>query len=246
MRQRNLQSMHSQLRKWVDLLSYDQSSSWLLLGVASGGLAVIGLWGLYGDLFLSNLVVVGFSVLLIFIWSLFLGFLVERIVTSHDRWQVEAALTYRQLLTEAKPFAGDTQVGSPFIALRLQNQLQDEMVRCRAYGTPLAVVAFRIELPGQAPTHAVFTQANAEVADLLGQHQGTLIGASALGMFEYGFFLPNSDRNAAEKITQFIATKLKRYRCYFGLAIFPDQETEPMTLLRLAMEDSGQLNTQAA
>ena len=66
---------------------------------------------------------IGDSVLMIVAYCLVLVLLVEGIVRSRDRWQVEAALTYRQLLTEAKPFEGDTQVGSPFYARRIQTQL---------------------------------------------------------------------------------------------------------------------------
>lgn len=245
MRGLNFQSLHSIRHKWGNLIGHDSSSSWLFLGVASGGLAAIGLWGLYGDLFLSNLVVVAVSVFTIIIYCFALLLLVERKVTSYDRWQVEAALTYRQLLTEARPFTGDSQGGSPFYARRFQTQLQDEMARCRAYKTPLSVVAFRLELPGQAPTHAVFAQANNDVADLLVQHQSTLVGASAFGMFEYGFILPNCDRGAAEKITAFIARRLERYRCYFGVATFPDQENNALMLLRRAIEECGVLNSQA-
>ena len=230
----------------MGLLSHDSSSSWLLLGVVSGGLAAIGLWGLYADLFLSNLLVVAVSVILISVYGLTLMFLVERMVQSRDNWQVAAALAYRQLLTEAVPFAGDTQVGSPFYARRLEAQLQEDIGRCRTFGTPLAVVAFRLELAGQAPSHALFTQANREVADLLGQHQSTFVGSTALGMFEYGFYLPNCDRRAAQKITDFISSKLKRYRCYFGIAIFPDQNSDATNLLRLAIDQSGLLNTNAA
>lgn len=216
------------------------------MGVASGGLAVIGLWGLFSDLFLSNLVVVAVSVRLVIIYCSTLALLVERLVTSFDRWQVEASLTYRQLFTEVRPFTGASQGGSPFYGRRFQTQLQNELARCRAYKTPLTVVVFRLELPGQAPTHAVFAQASNEVADLLDQHQSTLVGASALGMFEYGFILPNCDRGAAKKITTFVAGRLERYRCYFGLATFPDQENDALTLLRLAIEESGLLNSQAA
>lgn len=234
------------LRRLAALLTHDPAQTGLLTTVALVGLALIGLWGLYGDLFLANWVVVLVTEILIVPYSGLLALLTGRLVRSQDRWQVESALTLRDLLSERTGAAAGVQGGSPFYAHRLRLQLQAQLERCRQYGTPLTVVAVRLEVPGQAPTHALFSQANHQMAELLTAHHEMLVAPTAVGLFEYVFYLPNHDRRMAKTMAAFVAGALKRYRCSFGFAVYPEDGADAATLLRQASERSGLLRSSAA
>jgi hypothetical protein len=83
------------------------------------------------------------------------------------------------------------------------------------------------------------------MAELVTLHRRALISPVPLGMFEYAFCLPNCDRRGAEAMTTFVANALRRYRCSFGLAVFPDDGEDSDTLLRRAIEQSGILSSSA-
>src|SRR3972149_10028276 len=102
MAQRYTRVIRSSLGQAVALLSHDPAQTGLLAGAALTGLVVIGLWGLYGDLFLSNMVVVTVTEVLIVFYVGSLVVLAGRLVRSQDRWQVESALTLREVLSEGK------------------------------------------------------------------------------------------------------------------------------------------------
>jgi len=230
----------------VALFSHDPSQTGLFATVALAGLVIIGLWGLYGDLFLSNMVVVAVSEVLILCCVGTLAFLTGRLVRSHDRWQVESALTLRELLSEGKDGTANLQTGSPFHARQFRLRVEEEIRRCREYGTSVSVVALRLELPSQQPSRAGFSQANFDMAELLTSHRQALLSPTALGMFEYAFLLPNSEHRAAQAMATFVANALKRYRCSFGFAVFPDDGEDFDTLLRRATEQCGILHRSAA
>lgn len=246
MAQRYARIVNSGMGQVVALLSHDSGQTGFLAGVTFGGLVVIGLWGLYGDLFFSNLKVVTVSEVLIVCYVGWLAVLAGRLVHSYDRWQVDSALTLRELLSEGKEGAGNLQAGSPFNARQLRLHLEEEIRRCRQYGTSLSVVAVRLELPDQRPSRAGFSQASFDMAELVTSHRQTLLAPTALGMFEYTFLLPNCERRAARAVTTFVGNELRRYRCSFGLAVFPDDGQDADTLLRCAAEDCGMLHSSAA
>lgn len=232
------------LSQFATVLSHDRGGTGILVVVALAGLIVIGLWGLYGDLFLSNLVVVAVAEVLIVLYAGSLTLIAARLVRSHDRWQVESALTLRDLLSEGG--SGNVQAGSPFSARQLGLRLEQEIRRCKEYGTSLSVVAVRLELPGRSPSHAIFSQANFEMAELVTLHREALISPTPLGMFEYAFCLPNCERRAAQAITAFIAHSLSRYHCSFGIAVYPDDGEEGNALIQLATAQCGMLQSSAA
>jgi len=227
-------------------LSHDPAQTGRLATVALAGLVVIGLWGLYGDLFFSNMVVVALTEALIICYAGSLTFLAGKLVRFHDRWQVESALTLRGLLSEGKDGTANLQAGSPFYARQLRLRLEEEIGRCRQYGTSLSVVAMRLELPNQSPSRAGFSQANFDMAELVTSHRQALLAPTALGMFEYVFLLPNCERRAAQAVAAFVANALRRYRCSSGLAVFPDDGEDVDTLLRHAIEQCGILRVSAA
>lgn len=246
MGKRKLTAVRITLSRLVALFSHDPAQTGLLLTVALAGLAGIGLWGLYGDLFLSNLVVVAVIEVLIVCYVVSVAVLTARLVRSQDRWQVESALTLRELLSEGGNIAANVQAGSPFYARQLRLRLEEGIRQCKEYGTSLSVVAVRLEVHGQAPSRAGFSQANFDVAELVTLHREALISPTALGMFEYAFCLPNYDRHAAQAMTMFVANALRRYRCSFGLAVFPGDGEDADTLLRHAIEQCGVLHSSAA
>lgn len=228
------------------LSRHDPARAGLIVGIFAGGLTGIGLWGLYGDLWLSNLVVVGVAEALAATHLLVIAVLVGRLVRSQDRWQVESALTLRQLVSQGKDASGSIQAGSPFYARQLERRVQSGIDRSKEYGTKLSLVALRLEVPGQAPTHAVFTKANVEVADFATLHRDAILAPTALGLFEYAFYLPNCDRRIAEAMAAFIANALDGYRCVFGIAVFPEDGEDAASLLRCATEAAGMLLSNAA
>ncbi len=228
------------------LFSHDPAQTGVLVTVALFGLASIGLWGLYGDLLFSNLVVVVAIEALIVCYGAFLFALMARLVRTQDRWQVESALTLRDMLSRGSDAAVSVQAGSPFYAGQLRLRLEEEIRKCKEYGTLLTLVAVRLELPGQAPSRAGFTQANFDVAQLVTSHREALVCPTALGMFEYVFLLPNCDRRSARSIIMFVASGMKHYRCFFGRAVFPDDGEDADTLLRCATEQCGMLHDTAA
>jgi len=246
MAQRYPRVVRSSLGQVAALLSHDPAQTGLLVGVALTGLVVVGLWGLYGDLFLSNMVVVAVTEVLIVCYVGSLVGLAGRLVRSQDRWQVESALTLREMLCEGKDGAANLQAGSPFYARQLRLRLEEEIRRCREYGTSLSVVAVRLELPDQRPSRAGFSQASFDMAELVTSHRQALLAPTALGMFEYAFLLPNCERRAAQAVATFVGNALKRYRCSFGLAVFPDDGQDVDTLLRRATEQCGMLHSSAA
>jgi hypothetical protein len=246
MAQRYGTAVRGSLGRVVALLSHDPAQTGLLAGVALAGLVVIGLWGLYGDLFFSNMAVVAVSEVLIVCYAGSLIVLAGRLVRSQDRWQVESALTLRELLSEGKDGAANVQAGSPFYARQLRLRLEDEILRCREYGTSVSVVAARLELPDQRPSRAGFSQASFDVAELVTSHRQALLAPTALGMFEYAFLLPNCERRSAKAMATFVANELRRYRCSFGVAVFPDDGRDADALLRCAVEQCGMLHSSAA
>ena len=211
----------------VALFSHDPGQTGRLAAAAFAGLAVIGLWGLYGDLFFSNLMVVTIAEVLIACYVGCVAFLAGALVRSQDRWQVESALTLRELLSEGGDGGTNPLAGSPFYARQLRLRLDDGIRRSKEYGTSLTVVAVRLELPSQAPSRASFSQANLDMAQLAMSHRQLLVSPTALGMFEYAFLLPNCDRRAAQAVNKFVTAALRRYRCSFGLAVFPDDGKTP-------------------
>lgn len=228
------------------LFSHDPAQAGILTTVALAGVAVIWLWGLYGDLLFSNLVVATSTSVLTFGYAGSLAVMAGRLVRSQDRWQVDSALTLRDLLSDRTNAGANPQAGSSFYVRQLRLRLDEEIRRCKGYGTELTVVAVRLELPGQAPSHAVLSQANAEMAELVAAHRDALTCPTSLGLFEYAFLLPGHDRQAAEAMTAWVARTLKRYRCSFGLAVFPEDATDADTLLRRATEHCGVLHSSAA
>ena len=234
------------LNQVAALYSHDPGQTGLIAGVAFSGLAVIGLWGLYGDLLFSNLVVVAVVEVLIAGYAGSLAFLIGRLVRSQDRWQVESALTLRELLSEGRDDTSNPLTGAPFYARQLRLRLDEDIRRCKECGTPLTVVAVRLELPGRAPSRASFSQANFDMAQLASSHSHVLVAPTALGMFEYAFLLPNCDRRAARAVAAFVTSALRRYRCSFGFGVFPDDGEDGDTLLRRAVEECGMLQQLAA
>jgi len=246
MAQRYPRVIRSSLGHIAALLSHDPAQTGLLAGVVLGGLVVIGLWGLYGDLFFSNMLVVAVSEVLIVCYVGSLVILAGRLVRSQDRWQVESASTLRELLSEGRDGGADLQAGSPFYARQLRLRLEEEIRRCREYGTSISVVVARLELPDQRPSRAGFSQASFDVAELVTSHRETMLAPTALGMFEYAFLLPNCERRAAKAMATFIGNELRRYRCSFGIAVFPDDGQDADALVRCAAEQCGMLHSSAA
>jgi len=234
------------LSQLAALFSHAPAQTGVLVTVALSGLASIALWGLYGDLLLPNLGVVAVIEVLIVCYGGFVAALTASLVRSQDRWQVESTLTLRDMLSGGSNVAASVQAGSPFHAGQLRLRLEEEIAKCKEYATLLTVVAMRLELPGEAPSRAGFTQANFDVAQLVTSHRGALVCPTALGMFEYVFLLPNCERRSARAMIMFVASAMKRYRCFFGRAVFPDDGEDADTLLRLATEECGMLHNSAA
>jgi GGDEF domain-containing protein len=228
------------------VLLHDPAQAGLIATIAIAGLLIIGLWGLYGDLFLSNMVVVAVSEVLIVCCAGAVTFLTGRLVRSHDSWQVESALTLRELLSEGKDGTASLQAGSPFHARQFRLRVEEEIRRCRQYGTSLSVVALRVEIPSQSPSRAGFSQANFDMAELATAHREALLSPTALGMFEYALLLPNSGRRDAQAMTTFVGNALSRYRCSFGVAVYPDDGEDFDALLHSATEQCGILHRSAA
>jgi hypothetical protein len=245
MREQRFAAIKDALGKASALAAYDPPQARILVLVALATIGIVGVWGLYAELFIPNLIVELVAVSLSTAGLLLVANLTGKLVRSHDRWQVESALTFRQMLSEGGKLAGGFQAGSPFYAQQLRLRLKEEIQHARDYGTSVSLVAMRIELLGQSPSHAVFTQANYEFAELAIRHGDTLLAPTALGMFEYAFFLRTADRKAAQSITQFLARDLKRYQCSFGIACFPEDGAEPELLLHRAMTSSGMLREAA-
>ena len=246
MRRRGIAVSRLNLGRLGALFAHDPAQAGYLAGLVIVGLVLIGLWGLYGDLLFSNLLVVAVIELLIAAYVVAIASLVVKLVRSQDRWQVDSALMFRQLLSEGRNSAGDAQVGSPFYARQLRLRVEEETKRAREYGTSFSLLVMRLELPGQSPSHAVFAQANAEVAELAMSHREMLISPTALGMFDYAFCLRTSDRAAAQAMAGFLTQALKRYRCFFGVAAFPEDGADPDQLIRRAVERCGVLRDDAA
>ncbi len=209
------------------------------------GLALIWLWSLYGDFVLPHLVVVTAATLLTACYAGWLAVTVGTLVREQDRWQVESALTLRDLLSDRHD-SGSPLAGWPFYLRQLRLRLDEEIRRAHDYGTPFTVAALRLEVPGHAPSHALLSQANFEMADLVAAHPGAVLAPTSLGLFEWAFVLPHHDRRAAQAMAEFIARTLRRYSCSFGLAVFPDDGLDAESLLRCAVDRCGVLQTTAA
>lgn len=246
MRKPHFTAVRITLSRLGALFSHDPAQTGVLVTVALSGLASIALFGLYGDLLLPNLAVVAAIEALIVCYGAFVAALIVRLVRTQDRWQVESALTLRDMLSGGRDAPVSVQAGSPFHAGQLRLRLEEEIRKCKEYGTSLSVVAVRLELPGQAPSRAGFTQANLDMAQLVMSHREALVCPTALGMFEYAFCLPNCERRSARAMIIFVATALRRHRCFFGLAVFPDDGEDADTLLRHATRQCGMLHDSAA
>ena len=246
MAQRHHADIRQALSQVAPVFSHDPRETGRLAAVTFFGLAVIGLWGLYGDLFFSNLFVVAVAEVLIVYYVGSMAFLVGRLVRSYDRWQVESALTLRELLSEGGDGGAHPLAGSPFYTRQLRLRLDEDMRRCKEHGTSLTVVAVRLELSTQRPSRTSFTQANFDMAQLAMSHGDVLVSPTVLGMYEYAFILPNCDRRTAQSVKKFVAGALPRYRCSFGLAVFPEDGEDSETLLQCAVEECGMLNRAAA
>lgn len=212
--------------------------------VALLGLAVIWAWGLYGDLFLSNFIVVTTSAFLIAGYSGYLVVVGAEIMRSHDRWEVDSALTLRDMLVDRSE-GGGVQAGSPFYLRLFRLRVEEEVRRCDRAGSPLTVVVIRLQLPGQSPSHSTFSRASAEMANVAAAHPDLVTCPTALGLFEYAFLLPGRDTDEAEAAAEVIGKALPRYRCLFGFALFPEDGASADDLLRFAMEQSDMLRTLA-
>src|SRR5207247_2472678 len=81
----------STLARLGELAAYNPQRSRIILEVALVGLAVIGLWGLYADFFLSNLVVVAVIIVMVALYGSAIAILMGNLVRETDRWQVESA-----------------------------------------------------------------------------------------------------------------------------------------------------------
>src|SRR3989304_6934604 len=97
MAQRYPRGVRSSLGQVAALLSHDPAQTGLLVGVALTGLVVVGLWGLYGDLFLSNMVVVAVTEVLIVFYVGSLVVLAGGLVRAQDRWQGGRAFALREV-----------------------------------------------------------------------------------------------------------------------------------------------------
>jgi hypothetical protein len=241
MKDRSFRPLRQVLDSVSALSSYDPAQARIigLFGLIS--VLFIGVWGLYGELFIPNLVVEIVAVVLIAAAVITIASLTGQLIRAHDRWQVESAFTFRQLMSEGSKTGGGFQVGSPFYAQQLRSRLQETIGRARSYGTSVSLIAMRLELMGQSPSHAVFTQTNHEVAELTARNRDTMLAPTALGMFEYAFFLANADRKTAQAFAQFLMVELKRYRCSFGIVVCPEDGQDADQLLREAMAASGML-----
>jgi hypothetical protein len=242
----NLDSAKAAQEQVTTLYWHNPRTTGLYFGLAIAGLVLIGLWGLYGDWFLGNLIAVTVSEVLTLAYVVAVALAAGKLVRERDRWQVESALTFRQMLAEAKSFSGDSQAGSPFYAKRLRVALDRDIKHAREVGTSVAMIAFRVELLSQAPSHPVFVQANGEVAELLSLYPETIACPTALGMFEYAFYIRNADSKSVRAITSFIERSLPRYECHFGVAVLDEDGKDAESLLKAAMSGTGWLSTVAA
>lgn len=229
----------------IALFSRDPGRAGVTATIGVVGLALIWLWSLYGDFLLPHLVVVTAATLLAAAYAAWLALTVGGLVREQDRWQVESALTLRDLLSD-RSGAGGPLAGWPFYLRGLRLRLDEEIRRAHDYGTPFTVAAMRLEVPGHAPSHALLSQANFEMADLVAAHPGALLAPTSLGLFEWAFLLPHHDRRAAQAMAEFIARTLRRYSCTFGLAVFPEDGLDVESLLHCAVDRCGVLETTAA
>ncbi len=228
------------------VLNHDPAQTAKLGVVVAAGLIAVGLWGLYGDLLFSNIVVVFGVELMLLAYVPGVVAMASRLVRDFDRWQVESALTFRQMMAENKGAGISFQAGSPLYHRQLELQLTDGLTLAGLYGTPLSLLAMRLEMPGHQPSHAIFASANVDVAALAHAHPELLGGVAAVGMFEWVFPLTGHDRKAAMGVSRFLERELKRYRCFFGLSVFPEDAAQADDLLRSATAQCGVIRDTAA
>ncbi len=117
----------------------------------------------------------------------------------------------------------------------LDRRLEEEAARCKRYGYSMAVVTLRagvLDLPrisvdgwqvesAQAAHRAVQVIRNVDLS-------------ASLAPFEFALCLVHCDRDGAGRVVERLVHELSDYDCSIGVAVYPDDNSEPGALIELA------------
>jgi GGDEF domain-containing protein len=247
----------------VSILRREPEQSALLLKVGLAGPLLIVAWNLLGSLFLSPLIIMPFSLLLILSYAGVFGYLVARLVRSADRWEVDSAMQARRLLNGNRrgdyqspepeaglPLAAMAALASPdgrppkpqasqadFHRLYFMLRLEEEVHEARRQGRGMTVLALDVSVPHQEELTAAARDKLALDLATIASGQSAVIGHSlSIGATEFVFSLPHCDENEAKAFVKKLLTGLGNYWCHFGISVYPREGTTAELLFDSARE----------
>jgi GGDEF domain-containing protein len=246
----------------VSILRREPERSAMLLKVGLAGPLLVVAWNLVGSLFLSPLIIMPFSLLLILSYAGVFGYLMARLVRSADRWEVDSAMHARRLLNgnrrgdyqapepEGLPLAAMAALASPdgrplkpqasqadFHRVYFMLRLEEEVHQARREGRAMTVLAIDVSVPHQDELTAAAREKLAFDLATIASGQSNVIGHSlSIGATEFVFSLPHCDENEAKAFVKKLLTGLGNYWCHFGLAVYPREGTNAELLFDSARE----------
>ena len=248
------------------VLRREPEQTQLILKLGLGAPVAIVLWDWIAGMFLSTLIVLPVTLLLILTYAGVLTYLIARLVHSVDRWRLESAENARRLIggnrrgeragsakesTDAPAAEAPVLAPAPSVSLGFHLayfflRLNEAILRARREGAQLSLLALNVTLAGGEPTTQRLDKLSFEVAKLVSGQAQLVTQAVNVGPTEYVFCLANYDGAAARDFASKLIRALGDYWCHHGIAVYPADATNGQALFdqaRAKCEESRQGRT---
>lgn len=117
----------------------------------------------------------------------------------------------------------------------LDQRLDEEAARCRRYGYSMSVVTLRAGMVDLAGISADGWQIQAaKAAQRAAQVIRNVDLSASLAPFEFALCLVHCDREGAGRVVERLVRELSDYECSIGVAVYPEDNCEPIALIELA------------
>lgn len=116
-------------------------------------------------------------------------------------------------------------------------RLTDDVQRARREASRLSVLVLDVNLSGARSEEEQIEALSYDIAKVVSTLEGQISFPLQIGPTEFAFYLKNTDRQKAQTLMRPFTQALSDYWVQFGLAVYPEDGTQPEALLDAARDN---------